>query len=143
MIFKLPWLVLLLLILTLIFTGSAWTRVWNGVGLLGYLDELPLSISPWYLVISGVVWGVFGILAAMLIWSRRPYAPWVVMIGLIGYSLNFWIEQFFLMVSPLRQTNWLFLAGFNVVAILVVVLCFRHPRVISFYGGRHEQEIQQ
>ncbi len=103
MIFKRPWLVLLLFIVSLIFTVGAWARVWNGLQLLDYLSELPLSVSPWYLVITGAVWGIFGLAAVILIWWGTTAAPLTVTLGAIAYSLNFWVEQLFIMISPLRQ----------------------------------------
>lgn len=142
MIFKRPWLVLLLLVISLIFTASAVMRVWNGVQYWGFLDDLPMSVSPLYLVVTGSVWGIFGILAAIWVWWGQSRASQLVTTGALVYSLQFWLEQLFVMTNPLRRVNWPFLAVLTVVSLLIVFLSFRHSQVRKFYGGRHEQEIQ-
>ena len=142
MIFKRPWLVFFLMIATLVFTASGITRVWNGIRYYGFLGDLPISVSPLYLVITGGVWGILGAAAAGSLWWGYRRGSRLLISGMVGYSVFFWFEQIFLMTNPLRKTNWPFLAVFNLSAILIVILSFRHPRVRKFFGGRHEQEDQ-
>lgn len=138
MIFKRPWLVLLLFVFVLIFTVSAWARVWQGVQLWGFLSGLAISVTPWVQVSLGAVWGIFGLAAAVMIWWGNPRSPVFVITGSVVYSVYFWVEQLFMMVSPLRRVNWPFLIIFNLIVVLTVVLCFRYPLVRRFYGGRYE-----
>ncbi|MBN2045753.1 MAG: hypothetical protein JW757_12075 [Anaerolineales bacterium] len=138
MIFKRPWLVLLLFVLTLVFTISGLARVWNGIQYFNFLDELPIPVSPWYLVISGVIWGSFGLVTAVLVWWGSNLARRMMISGTIVYSVFYWLEQLFLMSSPLRKSNWPFLTLVTLTIGSIVILSFRHPRVREFFGGRHE-----
>ena len=143
MIFKRPWQIYPLLLIIVIFTTSNWARVWNSVQLMDFLNELPLSVSPWYLMISGAVWGLLGILAAVImVWRGCSRAPWMVPLMAAAYSVNFWIEQLFIMVSPLRRVNWPFVIVADIIIVIFAFITFKQPGMGEFYGGRHEQEIQ-
>ena len=135
MIFKRPWLVLLLFIFSLVFTVSAAARVWNGVQFYWFLDDLSMSVSPLYLVITGVVWSILGAATAIMVWWGNSLAKRVLISGTLLYSVFFWFEQLFLMSNPLRKTNWLFLVILTLIVFLVEVLSFQHPRVRKFFGG--------
>jgi hypothetical protein len=142
MIFKRPWLVLLQFAITLVFTAGALLRVWNGVQLWGFLGELPMAVSPLFLVVTGAVWSIIGGWGLVWEWFGHRLAPTAICVTALAYTAFFWAEQFFVMISPLRRVSWPFLALFTLIALLLLFLSFRHPQVKNFYGGRYEQEVQ-
>ena len=94
-----------------------------------------MSVSPVYLVITGVVWSSLGVATTIMVWLGNSLAKRVLISGTLLYSVFFWFEQLFLMSNPLRKTNWLFLFILTLIVFLVVVLSFQQPRVRKFFGG--------
>ncbi len=143
MIFKRPWPVILLLAGVLVFTAGMLLRASNGIRYWEFLNGLPLSVSPLYLVLTGGLWALFGLLAAVWLWQGNRRAPAAVTTLTAGYVLYYWAEQLFVMISPLRQARWPFSAGVSILMVVIVIAVFNQPGVKNFFGGMYEQEDQQ
>ena len=143
MIFKRPWLVLLNLLFIFGFAVINLLRAWNGVRFWGFLSELPLSVSPLYLVLIGGLWGILLLRLAWWMWRGDQRTPAAVKTVSVIYVLVYWIERLFLMTSPIRNTSWLFLLFFSLGFVFSFFEIFRFRSVYEYFGGLDEQEDQQ
>lgn len=133
MIFNRPWLVGALTEFMIVLVVVNGARVVSGIKLWDYLSELPLGVSPSYMVVTGSIWLVLSFIAGVWTWRGNRRAPWALRIVLAGYVLYYWIDQIFLRVSPLRTTNWPFMAGLTVFVLAFTFLSLLHPNVKDFY----------
>lgn len=142
MIFKRPWLVIVLLLGVLVFTIGMLLRAWNGVRYWAFLSGLPLAVSPLYLALTGALWGLLGLRVMGWLWQGDRRAPAAVSTLTAGYVLYYWADQLIVMTSPLRQSRWPFSAGMSVLAVVIVIFVLNQPSVRNFFGGAYEQEDQ-
>jgi hypothetical protein len=143
MIFKRPWLVLLILLFVIGFAVINLLRALNGVRLWGFLSELPLAVSPLYLVLTGGLWSVLLLRLAWWVWQGDPRTPAMVKTVSVVYVLYYWAERIFLMTSPLRFTSWPFLVVVSAGLAFSFFEIFRYDSVKSFFGGEHGQKDSQ
>lgn len=139
MIFRRPWPVVILTLTVLVFSAGQAARAVNGVVLWDFLLEVQQTVSPLYLALTGMLWAVFGLRVVWWLWLGRAQA-WIGLIVLaISYTVYYWIEQFLLMTSPLRRTNWPFMAVVSVLAIAAALILPKLPAAAKFLGERDER----
>ena len=139
MIFKRPWIVFVLVLIVLAFSLLAWIRFGTALSVFDYLNNLPLSVSPLYLAASGAVWGLLGLGTAGLLWFGWRHAPALLRILGVTYAVYYWIEQFALMQSPLRDVNWVFSGILTAFFLILIFVSFLHPAVHHFFGDAHDR----
>ena len=140
MIFKRPWLVFLLVVAGVLFSAVSWLRFGMAVSLFDFLNGLPVSISPRYQILTGLLWGVSGLWVSVWLWKGHRRAPTALRILTVTYALYYWIDQLVIMTSEIRRTNWWFLALATGILILLVFLSLLPPAVKDFFGEQHEQK---
>lgn len=85
--------------------AANWLRFWKGIGSYERLASLDLSVPPWYLPLSGFVWGSVGLAAAVGLWLERPWARRLTLGASVLYALAYWADRLFLASSAyLRQS---------------------------------------
>ena len=70
------------------------------------LVELPLTVSPTYLIVNGLVWCISGFVIALGLWKGKYWSsPAAVILSLL-YSLVFWIDQIWISEPEVLLTRW-------------------------------------
>ena len=108
-----------------------------------YLHRLT-TVSPWYLALSGLVWGLAGLPLAWGLLRRKVWAPGLMRAMTLSYATYYWLDQVFLQDHPLTGAeggarlllpgNWTFQAGLTVVLIAFIVWTLNR-RTTKFYFG--------
>jgi hypothetical protein len=82
-----------------------------------FLNQQPLSVSPWYLLISDAVWAtVFGALTPGL-WRMRAWARVGAPVALTLYLAQSWLERLFLSRSDYLQATIPCALVFHIIAL--------------------------
>jgi hypothetical protein len=82
------------------------------------LLELGVRPGPLYLAVSGALWGVLGLAAALLAYVRRRWAGRTVFaIGLI-FTLSYWADFLAFTRAAEMMTNWPFALGASLLGLL-------------------------
>ena len=138
MLFKRPWLVgaMFEFLLVLVVVNAA--RAVNAIRLWDYLAEIPLTASPLYMLITGVLWALRSLWVGWWVWQGKPQAPRALRWTITGYAFYFWADQLFLRVNPLRETNWPFMFALTAFVVLFTFLGLTHPNVVAFYEVKDE-----
>ena len=123
-------------ILNLLRLGLA-LRNWAYLSELLSSVEIP-SIFPAYLAVSGLVWGLVGLLLAWGIWKGESWAPRFLFAVLLVYSAYYWIDRLFLSGYPQRISNWPFALSVNLLILLWSVWVMTRQRTRYFFGEAHE-----
>ena len=115
----------LLKLLQSVFLGLSvlgWVRL--GQALAGWNLQVELLGRPlvYYLVLSGLLWGLLGLLVAGLLWRRSELAIPAAWAGSILFPLAFWLERFLLVRSPEDWSNWPFMLGLTLLWLLLAVV---------------------
>lgn len=95
-----------------------------------------LPISPFYLLLTGLAWGVVGILVAWYIWHGGSKAPIFLFLSAIFYMLYDWIDRLF--ISHNKLINWPFLLAADILVLGMLLYIFTRKKTKVFYGENHE-----
>lgn len=142
MIFNRPWLIWILIVLLVLFSVFQWVRFGEALANWDFLISLQLAASPLYLALTGLGWGVFGVVVLWRLWIGKKNARRLAGILTVTFVLYYWFEQLVLMDSPLRKTNWGFIAVVTAVLTGLVFLILQAGPVRDFCGEVHDQKEQ-
>jgi hypothetical protein len=118
--------VLIVLVLVLLASAlSGFLRLQAAVYSFDVLTKLGLTPGPLYAALSGGLWGLISLVAALGLFLRLPWAPLFTRIGVALLALAYWIDRLALTRSPDAQVNAPF------AAILTGVLLFYAFGVLS------------
>jgi len=70
------------------------------------LKNLPLSISPAYLAIDGLVWWATGLVLSLALWRGKGWSRPAVMILSMVYSLVFWADKIWIAEPEGLAQRW-------------------------------------
>ena len=116
----------------LTFAAFYLVRFYNALAQWEYLEDL-LSFSPAYLAVTGLVWGLAGLLLAWSLWFGWQEAQNLFWFVFLGYGIYFWLDRLFMPGDPERNANNLFWIGsFVVVAVLSFWMLRRQPSKAFF-----------
>jgi hypothetical protein len=101
-----------------------------------FLEDL-LPIAPIYLVITGLAWGVFGLITAVMIFWGKRSAPWLAAGLYFGYSGYYWIDRIFMPGYPGKNGSWPFLLMVNCGLGLWGCWILTRPKARKFFEGLH------
>jgi uncharacterized membrane protein (DUF2068 family) len=103
-----------------------------------FLASLPLTVSPIYLAATGLIWGVVGLVLYPGLWFGKRWAKNTVFFAALVYGLYYWLEQLFIMDSPLRNSNWPFQIILSIVLLALTAWMIRRPETRTYFGETHE-----
>ena len=135
--FSRPFSVTLLAIAVLTIAGFNLLRFIQANLLREFLSEFPTVSLP-YLILSGLVWAVCGLVSAWGIWCRKKWAPRYTMIFMLVYSLAYWLERIWLS----RYNSWMnvpFAITANILLLLSTAWVLTRPKARGFFGEFHER----
>ena len=84
------------------------------------LVDLPLSISPLYLVFTGLIWGLSGLILGWSLWTGRSWARNFCLIYTLIYAVFFWIDLIWVAEPIVLRTRWLFNLIVTLLSLLTV-----------------------
>ena len=82
------------------------------------LQSLGMRPGPLYAAISGGVWGVLGLGAAVLVFIRAAWAGPVVCGIALVFAASYWIDFLFLTRAAEMMVNWPFALGLTAAGLL-------------------------
>ena len=96
---KRPRSVTALVALVLTFTGMQLLRAWVAMRKLTFLSTLPLSVSPLFFVISGLLWGTLGLWLSNGLWRGKRAARKATMVSAALFAGFAWVDRLALEAS--------------------------------------------
>jgi hypothetical protein len=113
-------------------------QFWNAVKQWDFLVGL-LPISPLYLIVSGLVWGLSGLVLFYGLWRGLRWAPVLLLITAILYTLAYWLDRLLLAATGLGD-NWLFTGIVYLLLLSLVLWVMTRRRAKAFFGVTHDHE---
>jgi hypothetical protein len=139
--------VTLLALGVLIIAGLNLVRFILAISRWQFLSDLP-GVSPLYLALTGLIWGVVGIPLFWSLWRGLSLAPRLMQAVLLTYAAYYWLDRIFLeermipnpqeSLSAFLPLNWPFTITITVLLMLVTVWILSRPHIKAFFGEQHE-----
>jgi len=108
-----------------------------------FLNSWP-EVSPWYMVLTGLVWSLTGSLVFWGLWTAKKWAPKLMVAVSLTYALYYWLDHIFLMNHPtggvagtqriLLPVNWRFAAGVTVFCLVYIAWTLNRSRVKAYFN---------
>lgn len=129
------WLTVGVLSFTVVFV----TRLLLAIRQWAFLSQLPLTVPPAYLALSGFVWSMVGALTAWGLWFGKLWAKRGMQIAASAFALYYWTDHLFLVSDPLKGTNWPFTLGITILTTMLIFWTLSRPRARAFFGEINER----
>ncbi len=117
--YRLAWLLLVL------FSAAGWLRMIDSLADWQWLNLAGVQPGPLYLVISGALWGLVGLAAALWMLFRRPWGRMAGLSAAVVIALTYWLDRLLFDRAPGSQSNIGFALLMTVQLLLVVILGLR------------------
>jgi hypothetical protein len=128
-----PFSVTLLTGLVLIIAIGNLIRTLQTIQKWSFLDNL-LQISPIYFLITGLLWGMLGLVFAWGLWKRESWAlDWIKWIALL-YGVHYWVDRLALTRSGTVNRNLLF-TTIVLIFVFVWMIWITYRRDVREYFG--------
>ena len=98
-----------------------------------------LPISPLYLVMTGAIWGIGGLIVSVGLWRGWPRMRSIALWCGAAYVLYYWIDRLLLRSSSLGKSNETFVIAASIIFVGLMVFALTRPRVKLYFGETHEQ----
>jgi LPXTG-motif cell wall-anchored protein len=128
--------VTLLTLVVLFFAAFYLIRFFNALMQWNYLSGL-LPFSPVYLVFTGLVWGVAGLVLVWCLWLGKSWTRWLFWLVFLAYAAWFWLDRWLMPGDLSRNANWLFWLGFDLLFTLASLWILYRKKAVFFFGRSH------
>jgi len=126
----------------LFFSLTGWLRLYLSILDWQLLISFGLFPGPLYLAIYGAIVGLLGVVAAVSLWLRQPWAPKAVRIGVLAAAAWYWLDRLLFTQSTSSWTNWPFSVGLTVLCLLFVFLVLEAPEQRNFFYSSQEKSVE-
>lgn len=99
------------------------------------LQSLPLTVSPVYLAVDGLLWGVSGLILSWSMWTGRPWAGKAGLVLALLFAAAFWIDLIWISEPEQLQTRWLINLVFTALGLSAVFLSLNLANSRIFFSG--------
>jgi len=99
----------------------------------GTLASLPITVSPAYLAIDGLLWGLAGLFLAWSLWTGKSWSRFAGIIISLVFTAVFWIDQIWISEPEILQTRWLFNLILTIIGLSGIVLILNIKSSRAFF----------
>jgi len=97
-----------------------------------------LSYPPYYLLFTGMIWGICSIYLFFSLWFGWRNTPLLMIGGTILYSIYIWIDRLVFSAAPF-DSNWLFILIINGLFLIYIVWTFRRENIKAYFGAAYDE----
>jgi len=131
-----PWSVTLLALVVLSIATLNLVRCWQAFAQWSFLSEI-LPISPLYLALSGLFWGIMGLPLFWGMWKGIQWAHRIAQYAALAYSVYYWVDRL-LVKADVANENLPFTIVANLLIVGLIVWNFARKNVVSYFGVPHD-----
>ena len=99
------------------------------------LQTLHITISPIYLAVIGLIWGVLGLFLTWSLWTGKPWSQLAGLFLSLTYMLFFWIDLIWIAEPEVLQTRWLINLILTALGLPAIVLILNLKSIRDYFNG--------
>lgn len=124
----------------LICSGFYLTRVFVILRSWSFWEEQYLPYASYYLLVTGLVWGLIFLGLAAGLWFGKKGAGRILRAVTLVYLGYYWIERIFLSRNTPTTSNWPFLLGITLATLALIYWLLSRPAARQYLGeDTHER----
>jgi len=119
---KRPWIITIFSVIAFLFS---FLYIYSALQVFIYLQilqTLPITISPYYLAVEGLIWGFLGLFLTWSLWTGKPWSQRAGLFLSLAYVIFFWIDLIWIAEPEVLQTRWLINLILTALGIPAVIL---------------------
>ncbi len=124
-----------LVIILLVGAFNGFLRLQAAVYTWSVLATIGITPGPLYLALSGAIWGLALLVAAVGLFFRQRWAPLFTHVTVIVLALAYWLDRLVFTRSADAQVNWPFMAVVTVFTLAFVFSVLSLDRQKRFFEG--------
>lgn len=104
---------------------AGWVRAIYAAANWNWLNFSGMTPGPWYLVITGVLWGLVGSIAVVWFLLRKPWSNLVSVSAVLAFALLYWADRILFHAGQSGSDNTLFAVLFTLLIVLYALAAAR------------------
>jgi hypothetical protein len=120
-----PFIVTVLIVVVLFFTSLNAFRFVTAIRSWDFLTTLLPVSTLFYLLITGFVWGILGIILAVGLFARRKWSSPFARIAGVSYAIYYWLDRLFIAEKSSVVYRMQFALGLTLALLIYILLVFR------------------
>jgi hypothetical protein len=129
---KRPFAVSILVVLVLFFTTINGVRSYSAINSWELIIDLVPRNLLIYIIASGFIWGVVGLLLSVGIFFRKKWSLIIMRIAVPLYLLYFWIDRLFIAEHDYIYARWQFYLGLTVLILVFYFWILRREKTKKY-----------
>lgn len=128
------------LLLWMVLSLSAWGVIRSFAALRWWdvLYEFEASLSPLYLLVTGVAWGILGIVVLLGIWNGKAWSRMAIIVAVLVWLAEYWIERLFFQL-PRPNLPFAVMLSILLLAVTFAITSNRYMKNFLTKSEEHEQ----
>ncbi len=123
-----------LLALIVLFVGVVhWMKFFLAIQQWDTLENAPLLISPLYLALAGLGWGLVSVPLVWGLWTGKLWAWYGIQIAGAFYYLATWVDLAWIAAPDLACTRWPFTLGVSILGLIYLFGTVHYPANRRFF----------
>ena len=110
-----------------------WARFYQAVSYSDFIMSRSPSVSPAYLALTGLVFGLAGLPTAWGLWTGKAWAPAAVRRLAVALAVYYWLDFTFFVVSETSLGSWPFAAITTILGLGFVFWVLARPGSKVFF----------
>jgi uncharacterized membrane protein YuzA (DUF378 family) len=131
---KRPLSVTLLTWVVLIITALNWLRLIEVTRRWTFLQSLSPALPTLYLAITGLIWGLLGVVLVWGLFLGRSWSPKLMQITGALYAAYYWFDRFVMADPSAISSRWPFALGLTSILLVYTFWIFSRPKTRQFFN---------
>jgi len=128
---KRPLRVILLVVYAFYIAGWNCLRLVQGIIFWSILQLYKAKPGPIYIVFSGGIWLVIGLVIAWGLWDRKPWAWSAMLATILVYTSWYWFDR---LIVQIPHSNWPIAFITTIILLLSILLTLASPRTRKYFS---------
>ena len=126
-------------LLWMVLSLSAWGAIRSFAALRWWdvLDEFNASLSPLYLFVTGMFWGIAGVVLLWSLWNAKAWSRMAIVASILLWLAQYWIERLFF---QLPRANFPFAVVISALLLAVTFAITSNRYTKNFFTKSEEHE---
>ena len=128
------------LLLWMVLSLSAWGAIRSFAALRWWdvLHEFHARLSPLYLLVTGIFWGIAGVVLLWSLWSGKAWSRLALLASILLWLAQYWIERLFFQ-SPRANLPFAVVLSVLFLAVTFAITSNRYTKNFLTKSEEHEQ----
>ena len=99
------------------------------------LQSLPMTVSPVYLAVDGLLWGISGIILSWSLWTGISWARKSTLVIILSYTIKFWVDLIWITEPIVLHTRWLITLFLTIIGLPAVYFSLYSKSSQDYFEG--------